>query len=257
MEPVLGCCVPPLSSPIPTGDLLRITHLARGADASGTLLLDSVLSGSVPESIGKATLLLQVPELPTLPARAWLLGWVPRGSPRGLQPDSPLLLPPQDFSERYVRTGAGRFSGDSVQSFLQDGRLARARCNHTIEYEPAPGLQPLRVQHIQAREVQASFDPASEELSFQLSTSLDAGNQGDENGEEGAGIPHGSWVAGRAQRLLPFGDTSLLSHLCLLPRRPVPTRICSGPSAAALPWYGPSLGQGLRDGLGLEGPHGV
>lgn len=75
--------MPPLSSPIPTGDLLRITHLARGADSSGTLLLDSVLSGSVPESIGEATLLLQVPELPTLPARAWLLGWVPRGSLRG------------------------------------------------------------------------------------------------------------------------------------------------------------------------------
>ncbi|XP_050570610.1 hemicentin-2 [Cygnus atratus] len=124
-----------------TGDLLHITHLARGADASGTLLLDSVVSGSVPESIGEATLLLQ------------------------------------DFSERYVQTGEGRFSGGSVQSFLQDGRLARARCNHTIEYEPTPGPQPQRVQHIQAREVQASFDPDSEELSFQLSTSLDAGDR--------------------------------------------------------------------------------
>ncbi|XP_040387830.1 hemicentin-2 isoform X3 [Cygnus olor] len=124
-----------------TGDLLHITHLAQGADASGTLLLDSVVSGSVPESIGEATLLLQ------------------------------------DFSERYVQTGAGRFSGGSVQSFLQDGRLARARCNHTIEYEPTHGPQPQRVRHIQAREVQASFDPASEELSFQLSTSLDAGDR--------------------------------------------------------------------------------
>nr|XP_047909504.1 hemicentin-2 [Anser cygnoides] len=124
-----------------TGDLLHITHLARGADASGTLLLDSVVSGSVPESIGEATLLLQ------------------------------------DFSERYVQTGAGRFSGGSVQSFLQDGSLARARCNHTVEYEPTPGPQLQRVQRIQAREVQASFDPASEELSFQLSTSLDAGDQ--------------------------------------------------------------------------------
>lgn len=180
----------------------------------------------------------------------WLLGSV-LGVPG---PDFPLL---QDFSERYVRTGAGRFSGGSVQSFLQDGRLVRARCNHTIEYEPASGLQPQRVQHIQAREVQASFDPASAELSFQLSTSLDAGNEGDESGEEGAGIPHGPWVAARVQRLLPFSGTSLLSHLCLLPRRPVPTGICPGPSAAALPWYGPSPGQGLPGGLGLQGPHGI
>ncbi|XP_068513036.1 hemicentin-2 isoform X2 [Anas acuta] len=151
-----------------TGDLLRITHLARGADASGTLLLDSVLSGSVPESIGDATLLLQ------------------------------------DFSERYVRTGAGRFSGESVQSFLQDGRLARARCNHTIEYEPAPGLQPQRVQHIQAREVQASFDPASEELSFQLSTSLDAGDQ----------CPPGFVLGPQQLHCLDINECAEGSHAC-------------------------------------------
>ncbi|NXK56102.1 HMCN2 protein, partial [Chauna torquata] len=136
------------------GDLLRITHVAQGADATGPLLLNSVVSGSVPKSIGEATLLLQ------------------------------------DFSERYVQTGAGQFTGGSVQSFLQDGLLARAHCNHTIEYEPTPGLQPPRVQHIQARDVRASFDPASEELHFQLSTSLAAGNEGDENGDKGAGIPH-------------------------------------------------------------------
>ncbi|KAM9176553.1 hemicentin-2 [Mergus octosetaceus] len=151
-----------------TGDLLRITHLARGADASGTLLLDSVVSGSVPESIGEATLLLQ------------------------------------DFSERYVRTGAGRFSGGSVQSFLQDGRLVRARCNHTIDYEPAPGLQLQRVQHIQAREVQASFDPASEELSFQLSTSLDAGDQ----------CPPGFVLGPQQLHCLDINECAEGSHAC-------------------------------------------
>lgn len=76
----MGCRGPPLSTAIPAGDLLHITHLARGADASGTLLLDSMVSGSVPESIGEATLLLQVLVLPTLPSGAWLLCWVPVGS---------------------------------------------------------------------------------------------------------------------------------------------------------------------------------
>ncbi|XP_062447296.1 hemicentin-2 [Rhea pennata] len=127
-----------------TGELLRITHTARGLDAGGALLLDTVVSGSVPESVAEAAVLLQ------------------------------------DFSERYVQTGPGQLYGDSVQSFVQEGLLARARCNHSIEYDPALGRQPLRVQHLRARSVRASFDPASEELLFQLSASLDAGANGDE-----------------------------------------------------------------------------
>ncbi|CAM9699604.1 unnamed protein product [Bubo scandiacus] len=127
-----------------TGELLWVTHLARGTDAAGALLLDSVISGSVPESIGKATVLLQ------------------------------------DFSERYVQTGVGRLSGGSVQSFLRDGRIIRARCNHTIIYDPATDPQPPLVQHVRASAVKASYDPASKELRFQLRASLDAGADGDQ-----------------------------------------------------------------------------
>ncbi|NXD51228.1 HMCN2 protein, partial [Corvus moneduloides] len=124
-----------------TGELLRVTHLARGADGTGALRLDSVISGSVPESFGDAVVLLQ------------------------------------DFSERYVQTGAGQLSGGSVQSFLRDGRLVRAHCNHTIVFDPPVGPQPPRVQHLRARAITASYDPAKEELRFQLRASLDAGNQ--------------------------------------------------------------------------------
>ncbi|NXQ95143.1 HMCN2 protein, partial [Sagittarius serpentarius] len=127
-----------------TGEFLMVTHLARGADAAGALLLESVISGSVPESIGAAAVLLQ------------------------------------DFSERYVQTGAGRLSGGSVQSFLQDGRIVRARCNHTIVYDPAMGPQSPRVQHVRASAVKASYNPVSEELSFQLRAALDAGADGDQ-----------------------------------------------------------------------------
>ncbi|XP_068771088.1 hemicentin-2 [Struthio camelus] len=126
-----------------TGELLRITHAARGVDAVGALLLDSAISGSVPESVAEAVVLLQ------------------------------------DFGERYVQTGPGQLYGDSVQSFVQEGLVTRVRCNHTIEYDPALGRQPLRVQHVRARSVKASFDPASEELLFQLSASLHAGPNGD------------------------------------------------------------------------------
>ncbi|NWR09617.1 HMCN2 protein, partial [Paradoxornis webbianus] len=128
----------------PTGELLRVTHLARGADGAGALRLDSVISGSVPESFGDAVVLLQ------------------------------------DFSERYVRTGAGQLSGGSVQSFLRDGRLVRAHCNHTIVFDPPVGPQPPRVQHVRARAITASYDPAKQELLFQLRASLDAGADRDQ-----------------------------------------------------------------------------
>ncbi|KAK2535403.1 Hmcn2 [Columba guinea] len=127
-----------------TGELLRVTHLARGVDATGALLLASVISGSVPESIGETAVQLQ------------------------------------DFSERYVQTGMGRLSGSSVQSFLRDGRITRARCNHTIMYDPTPGPWSPRVQHIQASALKTSYDPVSEELRFQLHASLDAGADRDQ-----------------------------------------------------------------------------
>ncbi|XP_062361457.1 hemicentin-2 [Cinclus cinclus] len=127
-----------------TGELLRVTHLARGADGAGALRLDSVISGSVPEIFGDATVLLQ------------------------------------DFSERYVRTGVGQLSGGSVQRFLWDGRLIHAHCNHTIVFDPPVGPQPPRVQHLQARTITASYDPATQQLRFQLRASLDAGADRDQ-----------------------------------------------------------------------------
>ncbi|KAM7087896.1 LOW QUALITY PROTEIN: hemicentin-2 [Ciconia maguari] len=154
-----------------TGELLRVTHLARGMDASGILLLDSVISGSVPESIGEAAVLLQ------------------------------------DFSERYVQTGAGQLSGGSVQSFLQDGRIIRARCNHTIVYDPSTGPQPPRVQHVRASAIEASFDPASEELRFQLRASLDAGADRDQ-------CPPGFIVDPQQLYCLDIDECTEGSHIC-------------------------------------------
>uniref|UniRef100_A0A8C4YSS1 Hemicentin-2 n=1 Tax=Gopherus evgoodei TaxID=1825980 RepID=A0A8C4YSS1_9SAUR len=124
-----------------TGELLRITHVARGLDAGGVLLFDVVINGFMPDSITEAAVLFQ------------------------------------DFSERYVQTGAGQLHVESVQSYLQDGLPVQIRSNHSIEYDSAVGRQPSLVQHLQARAVKSSFNPASEELLFQLSSSLHAGNR--------------------------------------------------------------------------------
>ena len=100
-----------------------------------------------------------------------------------------------------MQTGAGRLSGDSLQSFLWDGHIIRAHCNHTIMYDPPAGLQPPRVQHVQASAVKASYDPASEELSFQLRASLDTGNEGiPRDGDGDARILCQSWVAVRVPK---------------------------------------------------------
>ncbi|EMP34679.1 Hemicentin-2 [Chelonia mydas] len=127
-----------------TGELLRITHVARGLDASGALLFDAVVNGFVPESIAEAAVLFQ------------------------------------DFSERYVQTGAGQLHVESVQSYLQDGLPVQIRRNHSIEYNAALGRQPALVQHVQARAVTSSFNPASEELLFQLRSSLRAEASGEQ-----------------------------------------------------------------------------
>ncbi|KAM9594340.1 hemicentin-2 isoform 4-T4 [Morphnus guianensis] len=154
-----------------TGELLRVTHLARGTDAAGALLLDSVISGSVPESIGEAAVLLQ------------------------------------DFSERYVQTGAGRLSGSSVQSFLRDGHIIRARCNHTIVYDPPAGPQSPWVRHVRASAIKASYNPASEELSFQLRASLDAGADGDQ-------CPLGFILGHGQQYCVDIDECAEGSHAC-------------------------------------------
>lgn len=142
--------------------------------------MDSVISGSVPESLGDAVLLLQVLLCPLSPRDQ-----KSRARSKGDPWPEPVPACPQDFSERYVRTGAGQLSGGSVQSFLQDGRLVRAHCNHTVLFDPPVGPQPPRVQHLRARAITASYDPAEQELRFQLRASLDAGDQG--SPEDGVG----------------------------------------------------------------------
>ncbi|XP_069729285.1 hemicentin-2 [Phaenicophaeus curvirostris] len=154
-----------------TGELLRITHVTRGTDSTGALLLDSVISGSVPESIGEAAVRLQ------------------------------------DFSERYVQTGAGQLLGSSVHSFLQDGRFTRARCNHTIVYDPITGQQHPRVQHLRASDVKSSYNPASEELHFQLRVLLDAGANSDQ-------CPPGFTLGPQQLYCIDVDECAEGSHVC-------------------------------------------
>lgn len=155
----------------------------------------------MPEGFGDAALLLQVLPLPTIPMGTTAAMPGARRVP-GL---TPLPAFAQDFSERYVRTGAGQISGGSGQSFLRDGRLLRAHCNHTIVFDPPVGPQPPRVQQLRARAITASYDPAKQELRFQLRAWLDAGEQG--SAQRGDGDLWSFWASVRVQRPCPCSDT--------------------------------------------------
>lgn len=43
-----------------TGEILRVTHVARGLDSEGVLLLDIVINGFVPPSLSSSHVNLQV-----------------------------------------------------------------------------------------------------------------------------------------------------------------------------------------------------
>ncbi|KAM4877133.1 hemicentin-2 [Thomomys bottae] len=131
-----------------TGELLVLTQAARGLDAHGFLLLDVVVHGAIPESLAEADLLLQ------------------------------------DFEEHYVQTGPGQLFVGATQRFLHNGQPAALRCNHSIRYDAARGPQPQLVQHLRASRISSAFDPEAQALRFQLTTALQAE-------ENGVGCPEG------------------------------------------------------------------
>lgn len=45
---------------LPTGEILRLTHVARGLDSEGVLLIDIVINGFVPPSLSSSHMSLQV-----------------------------------------------------------------------------------------------------------------------------------------------------------------------------------------------------
>ncbi|KAM4696629.1 hemicentin-2 [Rhinophrynus dorsalis] len=125
-----------------TGELLRITHIARGLDSEGTLWLDIVINGFVPEALGSSDVVLQ------------------------------------EFNEMYVQTGAGHIHAWASPTFSKGGSFLSLHCNHSVEYSPALGRQPKLTQRVHVSSVRSSYLAGSEELRFQLTASLREGMNG-------------------------------------------------------------------------------
>ncbi|XP_059849711.1 hemicentin-1-like [Hypanus sabinus] len=127
-----------------TGEILRMTHVARGVNAEGVLLFDIVINGNIPRILTSADVAVK------------------------------------DFSESYVQTGPGQLYGWSTQMFVQDGSPISLKCNHTIVYESTLGRQPSVLQILKAEYISIYYSEETEALSFHITASFRKDSKGDQ-----------------------------------------------------------------------------
>ncbi|XP_036128071.1 hemicentin-1 [Molossus molossus] len=124
-----------------TGEILRMTHIARGLDPDGALLLDIVVSGYV------------------------------------LQLRSPAEVAVKDYTEDYIQTGPGQLYAYSTRLFTIDGIGVPYTWNHTVFYDQARGRMPFLVQTLHASSVESDYNQLEETLGFKIHASISKGDR--------------------------------------------------------------------------------
>ncbi|KAM3620522.1 uncharacterized protein V6R79_024924 [Siganus canaliculatus] len=124
-----------------TGEILRMTHVARGLDPDGALLLDIVVSGHI----------LQLP--------------------------SHVDISIKDYSEDYIQTGPGQLYALSTRMFSIDRDSIPYSWNHTISYDPSKAKMPFLVETLQATAINAHYHPLEEMLEFSIQASISKGER--------------------------------------------------------------------------------
>ncbi|XP_040926337.1 hemicentin-1 isoform X2 [Betta splendens] len=124
-----------------TGEILRMSHVARGLDSDGALLVDIVVNGHV----------LQLP--------------------------SQAEISVKDYAEDYVQTGPGQLYALSTRMFSIDGESVPYSWNHSIAYEPARGKMPYLVETLQATAIRAHYRPLEEALEYSLHAAIAKGDR--------------------------------------------------------------------------------
>ncbi|XP_075689566.1 hemicentin-1 [Rhinoderma darwinii] len=123
-----------------TGEVLQITHNARGLDADGFLILDTVVKGYI----------LQ------------------------LQSSTDIML--KDYTEDYVQTGFGQLYAYSTRMFYLDEVSVPYTWNHTISYDPSHGKMPFMVEILRVSSVETAYNPLEETLGFEMHASISKGD---------------------------------------------------------------------------------
>uniref|UniRef100_A0ABM5GDB4 Hemicentin-1 n=1 Tax=Pogona vitticeps TaxID=103695 RepID=A0ABM5GDB4_9SAUR len=123
-----------------TGELLRMTHIARGLDSDGSLLLDVVINGHV----------LPLQSLADVNVK--------------------------DYTEDYIQTGPGQLYAYSTRLFTIDGVSVPYTWNHTITYDEDHGRMPFLVEMLQASFIETEYNPLEEALTFKIRASITKGH---------------------------------------------------------------------------------
>ncbi|KFV03499.1 Hemicentin-1, partial [Pterocles gutturalis] len=124
-----------------TGEILRMTHVARGLDSDGALLLDVVVSGHV------------------------------------LQLQSIADVNVKDYTEDYIQTGPGQLYAHSTRLFAVDGVSVPDTWNHTITYDYTKGKMPFLVETLHASSVTTEYNPLEETVAFKIHASIAKGDR--------------------------------------------------------------------------------
>uniref|UniRef100_A0AAV2L0I0 Hemicentin-1 n=1 Tax=Knipowitschia caucasica TaxID=637954 RepID=A0AAV2L0I0_KNICA len=124
-----------------TGEILRMTHVSRGLDSDGALLLDIVVNGHM----------LQLP------------------------PNTDLGI--KDYSEDYIQTGPGQLYAQSTRMFTLDRESVPYSWNHSISYDTSRGKMPYLVETLHAAAVRAFYHPLEELLVFRVQAHIAKGDR--------------------------------------------------------------------------------
>ncbi|XP_019908484.3 hemicentin-1 isoform X2 [Esox lucius] len=119
-----------------TGEILRLTHVARGLDSEGALLIDIVINGFIPPTLLSSHLNLQ------------------------------------EFDESYVQTGPGQVYSWSSQAHQRAGSSVVLRCNHSIIYEGQEERQGPLLQLLKVSQMSGMYSVFTLSLDFQITASL-------------------------------------------------------------------------------------
>ncbi|XP_073692711.1 hemicentin-1 [Garra rufa] len=119
-----------------TGEVLKLTHVARGLDAEGALLVDIVINGFVPPMLLTSNLNLQ------------------------------------EFDESYVQTGSGQLYSWSSQNHMWDGAPLTLRCNHSVVFEGPEIRQGPLLQLLRLTGISSTYSFFTLSLEFKMTASL-------------------------------------------------------------------------------------
>ncbi|CAH2311914.1 hemicentin-1 isoform X2 [Pelobates cultripes] len=123
-----------------TGEILRITHTARGVDSDGSLVVDTAVKGHVLQLQGSADVSVK------------------------------------DYTEDYIQTGPGQLYAHSTRMFSLDGLSVPYAWNHTIGFDEDHRKMPFVIETLRVFSIEADYDPLEESLKFQIKSSISTGD---------------------------------------------------------------------------------